>query len=396
MTQQTHILKKLPTEGWAIALLSLIGIGISWTQSHQFYSLRFGNQAFKSFCDVSATTQCTVVQLSPYAEFFAGIPVSSVAASWLCALLLLSLLPLWTGKPGGSLWSRILLGMTGVSVVTSLFYLVIMLKVLGVKCLLCLTIDAINLASFGLALKLWWKQQGSKHHTGGHSVRFSQLSTIGALSLLIGVGGAKLLSPATLPEERLATIVDSVLESNALPMEVPESAASIGPKDARITVVKFSDFQCPACKMAALNLHPLFGRYAGSVRFVFRNFPLDSTCNSKAGALHPGSCDAARIALCSVHNGQFRDVYEKFFSQQGQLKSASAFLKAAVELGANEETLKSCADSDATRALLAQDLRDGETLNIRSTPTFFINGRRFEGALPTEAWIRILDRLLQN
>jgi protein-disulfide isomerase len=159
----------------------------------------------------------------------------------------------------------------------------------------------------------------------------------------------------------------------------PDAAAK-GPDDAPVTIVEFSDFQCPACGQAFRDLHDVLATRT-DVRLVFRNFPLDSSCNEAVPRpLHPDACLAAMAAECARRQNRFWEYHDRLFANQHTLDRDSLF-RYARELGLDIATFRTCLDDPATRSRITDDVRAGIAAGLESTPTLFINGRRIDGAL---------------
>jgi protein-disulfide isomerase len=159
-----------------------------------------------------------------------------------------------------------------------------------------------------------------------------------------------------------------------------DDAAVRGRNDAPVTIVEFSDFQCPACGQAFRDLHELVARRK-DVRLVFRNFPLDSSCNEAISrALHPDACRAAIAAECARRQNRFWEFHDRLFEHQQALDRDSMF-RYARELELDIAAFRTCLDDPATRARVSDDVRAGIAAGVESTPTLFINGRRINGAL---------------
>ena len=148
-----------------------------------------------------------------------------------------------------------------------------------------------------------------------------------------------------------------------------------------LRIVEFADFQCPACGMAAKQLHRLLPLYGDRVQFVFRNYPLDQACNVNIPRpMHPYACLAAKTAVCMHKQGKFAAMFEALFGKQTQI-SAENIQKWAIELGADVNALDACVKDDATNTSIQKDIALATTLGLISTPTFFVNGRKVEGAI---------------
>ena len=150
--------------------------------------------------------------------------------------------------------------------------------------------------------------------------------------------------------------------------------------------------------MAATAIHPLFKRYPNEVKFVFVNYPLDQACNPNIpNKMHEYACEAALVAICSSEQGKFQEAYETLFENQKDFaanKIADLVLSKLPDLDAQK--LKSCITLPSSMDKIKRDVDvGGKTgLNIQSTPTFYINGKKVEGGLPTQIWIQIIDRML--
>jgi len=146
-------------------------------------------------------------------------------------------------------------------------------------------------------------------------------------------------------------------------------------------VVEFSDFACGHCLGFRDALEAVCARDGNNVRVVFRNFPLDASCNSSIeSSLHPDACLAAVAAECAGEQGQFWQYHDLLFANQKQL--GRTFLLAYAErLGLDVQRFTTCLAADAPRARGVADTRVGAELGVRSTPTVFLNGRRVAGAL---------------
>jgi protein-disulfide isomerase len=153
-----------------------------------------------------------------------------------------------------------------------------------------------------------------------------------------------------------------------------------GPQDAAITIVEFSDFQCPHCAEAFPELRKLL-RSRSDVRLVFRHYPLDSSCNTSLPVpLHPNACLAAIAAECAGDQRRFWEYHDVLFENHEHLERESLF-RYARELGLDLPAFRACLDDPATRARVGQDVDVGNRVGVNSTPTLFINGRAVAGKL---------------
>lgn len=169
--------------------------------------------------------------------------------------------------------------------------------------------------------------------------------------------------------------------------EIPtEGFPGIGPEDAEIVLVEFSDYQCPYCKRWHDQVYkPLMAAYPGQIRLVYRNLPLTS--------IHPQAMSAAVAALCADEQGAFWPFHEKLFSDELGL-SREAYLQYASGLALDGEAFETCIDSGKFDAFIQEDMDFSLNLGVRSTPTFFVNGLAVVGAQPLDVFKQLIDKEL--
>jgi protein-disulfide isomerase len=154
-----------------------------------------------------------------------------------------------------------------------------------------------------------------------------------------------------------------------------------GGKDAAVTVVEFSDFQCPYCKAAENSIKAVREKYGNRVKLVYMDFPL---------GFHGHAMDAARAAQCAAGQNKFWQYHDALFADQSKLKPAD--LKAvAAKLGLNTAAFNTCFDKNEPDAGIRQEMTQGQSLGITGTPTFFINGREIVGAQPVPKLEEVID-----
>lgn len=151
----------------------------------------------------------------------------------------------------------------------------------------------------------------------------------------------------------------------------------LGPEDAPVTLVEFSDFECPYCRTAANGVHDILREYTNGVRLVFKNFPLDVACNETLSRpMHRLACKAATIAWCAGQQDDtlFWDAHDALF-REPQL-TATTLDRIRSELDVDPDALDACLGSDAPVEAVREDIAAGRALGISGTPVFFANGRR--------------------
>jgi len=173
-------------------------------------------------------------------------------------------------------------------------------------------------------------------------------------------------------------------------LEAPRVAVSVdddpakGPADAPITIVEFSDFQCPYCSRAEAVVKQILENYKDKVRFVYRDFPLP---------MHPNATKASEAAQCAKEQGKYWEYHDALYADQSKL--AEADLQATAErLGLKTEAFKTCLESGKYEAEVSKDVADGQKAGVGSTPSFFINGIPVVGAREYSTFAEIIDREL--
>jgi len=160
---------------------------------------------------------------------------------------------------------------------------------------------------------------------------------------------------------------------------------SVGPADAPVTIIEFSDFECPYCQKSAGVLDVLKRLYGKQIRIVYRDFP---------GPNHSDALPAAEAAECAHEFGRFWEYHDLLFTRQtaGRGWDYNALAK---QVGLQEDKFSACLNSGRHRQEILNDLHDGMQLGVSSTPTFFINGRPMVGARTVSDFQAMIDPLLQ-
>jgi protein-disulfide isomerase len=162
------------------------------------------------------------------------------------------------------------------------------------------------------------------------------------------------------------------------------NAPAKGAKDAPLTVVVFSDFQCPFCKRVEPTLAQMEKEYSGKMRTVWKNYPLP---------FHNNAIPAAEAALAAGAQGKFWEMHDKLFDNMQSLDRPSLD-KYAQELGLNMSKFKADLDSGRYKGQIDAEMKEGTNLGVSGTPAVFINGRKISGAYPFETFKKIADEEL--
>lgn len=163
-------------------------------------------------------------------------------------------------------------------------------------------------------------------------------------------------------------------------------AANFGPADAKVTIVEFSDFQCPYCSRAANVVEQIKEKYSDKARFVFRHFPL---------SFHQNAHIASQAAMAANAQGKFFEMHDKMFANQGAL-GREDLDKYAAEIGLDMAKFKAALDDGTYKAAVDADMKLGEEVAVDGTPTLFINGKRASNPTDFPAVSAMIDAELSG
>jgi uncharacterized membrane protein/protein-disulfide isomerase len=387
---------------------SLVGLGASAAAAYTHYHLLY-DPAYRSFCDVNETISCTQVYMSRFSTV-RGIPVALFGATAFVATALLSISGL-TARPAvrenvpGYLF---VLSTLSLAVILYLGYASFVL--LRAVCLLCLTTYAAVIGLFLVSGAATSFPMTTLPRRASSDVRVFARSPLAIIVAILFLAGAA-STLAWFPREVTAASGDVAAQAGSLPAptkdqtseferwfssqpRVPLVVASDG---AKVLIVKFNDFQCPACGQSYLQYKPIFAKYEaerpGQVKLVLKDYPLNRDCNDALGStIHPAACEAAvAVRLAGAHN-KTEAMEEWLYTHQPAMTPPSV-RQAARDIG---QITDFDAKYQSTLSLVKGDVALGRQLGIKSTPTFYINGVKVEGALPPQYFDQAIKFELQR
>jgi protein-disulfide isomerase len=185
--------------------------------------------------------------------------------------------------------------------------------------------------------------------------------------------------------QRLRTDFGVELSGASAPkrLAIASSGPTRGPSGAPVTLVEFSDFQCPYCFRARETLRQVAERFGDSVRMIFKHLPLD---------IHPDARAAAEAAVCAEEQGKFWPMHDALFEDVRAL-SPKEIARKATRVGLDSARLDECLSSGRAATTIEADIKEAGLLGARGTPTFFVNGRMHVGS-NSEALMRLIDEEL--
>jgi protein-disulfide isomerase len=171
------------------------------------------------------------------------------------------------------------------------------------------------------------------------------------------------------------------------PVVIPiDGAPFTGPKDARVTIVEFSDFQCPYCAQAVVKLKAVLKAYPNQVKLVFKQFPLD---------MHSQAALAAAAAVAAHLQGKFWPLHDAMFADRTHL-SRKTILEMAGSIGLDTRRFEQDWDSAAVKQAVAREQMEGEKAGVEATPTVFIDGQKYNGGLDLDVMRPIIEAELKR
>jgi protein-disulfide isomerase len=181
--------------------------------------------------------------------------------------------------------------------------------------------------------------------------------------------------------------VETLLPPLLLPkVEVAADGPSKGSASAPVTIVEFSDFECPFCGRAEETVKRVMKEYDGKVRLVYRDYPLP---------FHGKAQKASEAALCAGDQGKYWDMHAKLFANNHSL-DVPQLKQHAKELGLEQGKFDQCLDKGDKGQKVKDSKKAGDEVGVTGTPAFFINGRPLSGAVPFEKFKELIDYELQN
>jgi uncharacterized membrane protein/protein-disulfide isomerase len=370
-----------------LSLLALAGLASALASLYVHYQL-LTQPGYLSFCDVNATVSCTQVYQSRYGSL-AGVPVALLGALWYLAVLLVLAGSRW-GWPGlreNSTGYIFLLSTAGLGFVLYMAYASLVL--LKTVCLMCVVTYIAVAALFiisGTRTTYPMITIPRRLLQDAKSALASPAALALILVFLVGATGAIAFFPrggaaAASPAAQAAT-GDRQSEFVRFWESQVRTQLPVSADGAAVVVVRFSDYQCPACAQSYRDYKPVVARYnaqyPGAIKVVQKDFPLERECNSGLGRdIHVAACEAAAAVKAAQAKGRGEAMEDWLYTNHATLTPASV-RQAAAEVGG-------VTDFDAQYPSLLNsvkgDIALATILGVKLTPTFFINGVKVEGVM---------------
>ncbi len=366
----------------------ILGLAAATMSSYVHYRL-LTDPGYSSFCDVNPSVSCTQAYLSRYGTLW-GVPVALAGVLFFALVLLLAIVGVRARSTVRDAVAGYIFSLSTIGLAVVLYLAWASFFQLHTICLFCattyITVIAIFILSGG-ALTVPMAALPRRAIGDVRSLARSPIAVVVVLVLLGGIGAAI----GWFPRDSAA----AVAQEPAFPPLTDQQRADLEkwwklqpkvdlpiPNDgAKVLIVKFSDYMCPACRQTYEFYKPVLGKYlsGGEVRYVVKHYPLEAECNPSAPNNHYASCEAAAAVVMARSKGTAQKLEQWIFSNQPTL-TPETVKRAAREIGGIEDF-----DAQYQRALqeVKTDAGLGAMLKISQTPTFYINGRKLTGSTIT-------------
>ncbi len=389
-----------------VALLCLIGGILSVVSLQHYVALKSGLQREPSFCNISAEFNCDLVTASPWATLF-GFPLAAYAVAFYLIIFLYALYSQDSKSVTRHAFTGTIFFLATLASLMSLFLFYVSEFRIGTLCLICMGMYLVN---FALFVSAWIaKEEGAveaflRGVTGILSIPMlayggdSQAvhTRVGVLVAFLVMFASYMLPNHILqrllvaeyskPKQTIEDLYNAWLSAKEDKIEIVLSGPSQdyvkGEEAAKYKIVEFFDFECPACRAVSPYLDRIFEKYPGKIQVVYKNYPLDKSCNpSLDRAFHEFACSAAFIARCAGEQGKYLEVAEYLLTmpeleKEDKSEVQSSLDQVAIKFSLDQSAFKECLAAERTKNKILEDVSIANALGLEGTPSFWINGRR--------------------
>ena len=381
---------------------ALVGFGASVAAAYVHYQLLY-DPTYRSFCDVSSRISCTEVYMSRYSTY-RGVPVAIFGALWFAVAALLSVTGLRARDAVRESVPGYLFVLSTLALAVILYLGYASFVILNTVCVLCLTTYAAVVGLFLVSGAATSVPMTTLPRRAARDVRVLVSSPLAiTLAVLFCAGAVTTLAffpregvmaaasenaaaaPAPLSQDRRSEFERYFTSQPRIPIMVPNEGA-------KVLIVKFNDFQCPACGQSYVAYKPILAKFEaeqpGAVKMVLKDYPLNPNCNPNVSAMiHPAACDAAvAVRLAAIHNRA--DALEDYLYTHQPEMTAPMVRQAARDIG---QVTDFDAKYQSTLALVKGETGLGKQLSVSQTPTFFINGVKLEGMMAPQYFQQAIE-----
>lgn len=362
----------------ALAVLSVAIICVSLYLVKHFFDANFPESldaASSALCEISSFLNCDSATFSPMAHFF-GVPTGVFGLVFgLCILI-----GVFANSERLEQQNKLLALVNAIGCLVFLIYSLVVLKSLCPFCTVYYILSWIVFAIYFFQSKLSYLPH--IFHAVWQIVILAILGGIFSYNYHNSKNQQEKISEKIIIEyQGLAELGTPSIES---PFYIQKTATT--PK---VTISIFSDFQCPFCKKIAEQMHEISRRFKQDLQINYYFFPLDPNCNPEVkNSIHEMACAAAQIASCDA--AKFLKVHDEIFAQQENLSDQ------VLNDIKKSNGLTSCPTQEEFLSLVQKHVEVAKSYNVKSTPTFILNGRKIEGLVPSNHLSALIEHLIKT
>ena len=379
------------TRFYLLTVLSSLGIYVSerLIQLHiDSVILKLGDSGV---CASGEGFSCAELATSWLAEI-AGIPIAVIGLAFYISALILAAIDRFKSQLIAGLPSLFVLGGL-LSVVYSVFLMVMGKIEVGKFCPMCMGLYAVNIGLFCTAL--FTHPDGAKSGIAAGLKSFTQPAFWAAVLVLsISIPSAHFLSAKRFTQAKKKAVSIAKVDPNQKKESIDVGNSPFrGQKESKVVVIEFSDFECPYCKRLADSLKTALEREPDLFRYHFKHYPMDNACNRDIEReMHKNACTAAVAMVCANRVDKGWALHDKMFANQMDL-SKENITTFAKDVGVDIERFSACMTGEKALAAVKKDIDDGIKAKVDGTPTWFINGIRIVGYRAPEEIIALATKI---
>ena len=377
----------------ALTVLALLAVADGAYLTYVHAGLAVGKPGAAQVCHAFSRDGCAVTA-GQYGDV-AGVAVSVIGMAGAMATFVVGLVAWSRRREDHEPWRAAAFVLAALSVLASIVMGALSASE-GSYCPFCVAWYGLNL---GMGACGWLALQAHERRPAEllrQATGAPLLAMVAAFSLTLAAGTyGDGLHTASLLEERDAFLRGQIEEILAggqteIPMDhLPTS----GPDDAEVTIVEVADFECPFCKRLWDSVQAYKASSGRTVRTAFIHYPLDGKCNPRVDGAHQFACGSALAAECARREDKFFEYGALMFEHQPRLAHED-LLEYARQLGLDMDAFERCLEDPETGAAVTRSIATAIRLDVQATPTFYVNGYKFEGARPPAMLEAIVETLL--
>lgn len=398
-------------------VVGVLGILLSFLLAVEYFGIGTDNLAGAACSALGGGDSCLKVAESSYSAipgvpFLGNVPIALLGFGFYgLVVYAFYLISKSTSSEEVSKLISLLVPVLVLGFVFDLILFGISVGIIGTICQLCFLTYIVTISLLAIVYLLW-KVEGKSELNIPSAIKdgFATFGLVFFFSFSLGFAASKMWvkgeSSNTLATSRgmdskeIQSKIDAYFLEPTLGIKVVGSP-TIGKKDAPITIVKYADYNCGHCMHTSHILHTVLSEYDGMVKVVYKNFPLDGSCNRLMQQPRPGatSCIAAMAAICADKQGKFEPMYRGLYDnlEKGVAHSGASVVNLGNLIGLNVNALKTCMASREAQNQLNAEIDEAEKLNIQSTPSLYINDRRIESGTPNPVFLKtLLEQIIQK